>query len=70
MSATDRQVGGEHYKGRKHQPWDIADEWNLDHWSACAVKYILRDKDDKIEDLEKAIHCLEYRVEKLRGREG
>ncbi len=63
MKATDRQVGGAHYKGKEHQPWDIAYEWKLDHWRACALKYILRKKDNELEDLKKAVHCLEYLIE-------
>ena len=57
-----KQVGGKHYNSHKIQPWDVIDEYNLPYYSGAALKYILRDKGDKIEDLLKAIHCLEHQV--------
>ncbi len=60
-----KQVGGTHYNKHKIQPWDIIDEYGLDYYEGNALKYILRDKNNRVEDLEKAIHYLEYRIELL-----
>jgi len=64
MAAKDRQVGGEHYQ-RRLQPWDIIDEYGLDYYEGNAIKYILRWKGDRVEDLKKAIHYLEKEIELL-----
>ena len=58
-----KQVAGTHYIKHKIQPWDIIDEYQLDFYLGNAIKYILRDKDNKIEDLHKAIHYLERKIE-------
>lgn len=63
--ARDRQVGGNHYKIHAIEPWDIIEEFNLNFWEGNAIKYILRDKGSRIEDLKKAIHYLEYELERL-----
>lgn len=73
METRNRQVGGSHYSSFGIQPWDIIDEYNLDFHSGCALKYLLRDKEPmnkakKIEDLQKAIHCIEHRIEVLEAR--
>lgn len=59
-----RQVGGDHYVRHKIQPWDIIDEYRLGYYEGNAIKYILRrkDKNKRIEDLEKAIHYLEHQI--------
>ena len=60
--ALDTQVGGQHYKQHKIQPWHIIDEYDLDFYLGNTVKYVLREKGDKIEDLEKAadVHLLSF----------
>ena len=71
MSANDRQVGGDHYQKYKIQTWDIVDEYNLSFYAGCAIKYQLRKKGDiikKLEDLDKAIHCLEKEKEIIEKR--
>ena len=60
-----KQVGGNHYAKHAIQPWDIIDDWGLDYYLGNVIKYVLRDKNDKIEDLNKAIHCLEKKIELL-----
>ena len=64
--ARDTQVGGEHYAAESIQPWDIIDAHNLDFYEGNAVKYILRRKDNRIEDLQKAIHYLTKKIEMLK----
>ena len=56
-----KQVGGTHYRDKNIQPWDIRKDWKLDPWTADSIRYISRhqSKNGK-EDIEKAIHCLEY----------
>jgi len=61
-----KQIGGSHYKKKSIQPWHIINEYNLDFYLGNALKYLLRDKDDKIEDLEKAVHYLQYRITMLK----
>ena len=57
------QVGGTHYNKHEIQPWDIIDEYGLDYYRGNAIKYILRNKMDPYEDIEKAIHYLKYWLE-------
>lgn len=71
--ARGRQVGGDHYRKRKIQHWDIAEEYELTYFEGAVLKYILRHRDKNgIEDLKKALHTLEKLIEveegKLRGQ--
>lgn len=64
--AMEKQVGGQHYK--KHiglQPWDIIDEYDLNYYEGNILKYLLREKSDRIEDLGKLIHYAEKELENL-----
>ena len=65
MAYASKQVGGKHYAKHIIQPWNIIDEYKLDYYLGNVVKYILRDKDNQIEDLEKAVHYLEKKIELL-----
>lgn len=64
--ADDYQVGGNHYKGMKHQPWDVMQECMTKEGFngfliGCVIKYLLRNKGDdhkRVEDVRKAHHCL------------
>lgn len=63
-SAYDRQEAGNHYKNLKIQPMTYALENNLNYGQSNAIKYITRYKDKNgIEDLRKAIHCIELLIE-------
>ena len=53
------QVGGDHYKKHTIQTWHIVDEYKLNYYLGNALKYILRDKGNKREDIEKSIHYLQ-----------
>lgn len=68
--ARNDQVGGDHYRTLKIQPWDIVDEYALDHYRATAIKYVLRAdrKGKKLEDLRKAVHCLRKAIEIEEGK--
>jgi hypothetical protein len=66
-NVMDKQVGGTHYKGKKMQVWDIVDEYDLNYYEGNIVKYLLRDKENRIEDLEKLIHYAEKEIMNLRN---
>jgi hypothetical protein len=64
MSALDKQVGGDHYKGRGIQPVEYIHSNNLDFFQGAVVKYITRWRDkDGLKDLEKCKHFLEMYIE-------
>lgn len=64
MDSTSKQEGGNHYvKHGKIQPWHIIKEYNLDFWEGNVLKYLLREKENRLEDLKKAKHYIEYLIE-------
>ena len=69
--ATERQVGGNHYKSCKIQPVDYIVENNLTFLEGNVVKYITRHrrKGEGAKDIEKVIHYCELILEKDYGRE-
>jgi hypothetical protein len=61
---SDRQVGGEHYRQRSIQPWDIWAEYGMNAFEGAALKYLLRWRDKGgVEDLKKARHTLDKLIE-------
>ena len=68
--ATERQVGGDHYKSCKIQPVDYIVENNLTFLEGNVVKYITRHrrKGEGASDIEKVIHYCELILEKDYGR--
>jgi hypothetical protein len=71
--ATDRQVGGTHYKDMGVEPWDVVDTWpyeqRLGYYRGGALKYVMRSgrKDNEIQEAGKAIHYLEKLIETLKA---
>jgi hypothetical protein len=64
MSAEQDQVGGSHYKGLKIQPMRYSMANGLNACQATVIKYVTRYKEKGgIEDLRKAIHCIELLIE-------
>jgi hypothetical protein len=64
MSALEKQVGGDHYKGRKIQPVEYIHSNELDFFQGNVIKYITRWRaKGGIADLEKAKHYLEMYIE-------
>jgi len=64
MSANDRQVGGEHYKGQKVEHWDFVYMHKIPYHEAQAIKYIMRHRaKGGVDDLRKAIHFIEKVIE-------
>lgn len=68
------QVGGDHYSKLKIQPWDVAEcilttDQFLGHLRMTAIKYLMRDKDNPIQDMEKAKHYIEKWLEVAKKEE-
>ena len=59
------QVGGSHYKKYRHQPLEFAEKHGLSPIIFCIFKYVCRykDKQKPVEDLQKALHCIDIFVE-------
>lgn len=62
-----------HYAdGRKYEPIDVIQDWELDFCLGNTVKYISRagrkNIDKTIEDLEKAAWYLNYRIQELKEK--
>ena len=69
--ATERQVGGSHYKG-KAQPIEYIIKNNISWCLGNSIKYITRSgkkgsKKDHIKDLRKAIHYIELELQHTYG---
>lgn len=59
-----------HYtEGRKYEPIDVIEDWELDFHLGNALKYISRAgrKEDAIQDLKKARWYIERRIKQLEG---
>lgn len=57
-----------HYaEGRKYEPRKVIHDWQLNFNLGNAVKYISRAgrKGDMVEDLRKAIQCIEFEIEEI-----
>lgn len=64
MSANERQVGGDHYKGAAMEHWDFVIKGGLGYLRGCASKYVYRWKDKGgLSDLKKAGHYIEKLLE-------
>ena len=67
--ANDIQIGGEHYKKLKPEPWDVIGTWGLGYLDGNCVKYIARYREKGgIVDLEKAQHYLAKLIEQERAK--
>lgn len=73
MSANDRQEGGNHYRTKTFQPWDVMRDWFTPEeyrgfLKGNAIKYLAREASKgKIEDIKKARHYLDKLIETLEG---
>jgi len=61
------QIGGDHYQ-TKIQPWDIIDSWDLNFYEGNILKYLLRRKNNRVEDLKKMIHYAQKLLEIEEGK--
>lgn len=58
--ASDKQIGGDHYKGLSIQPAEFCHRNNIPYLEATAIKYLCRWRSKGgIQDLNKAIHFIE-----------
>ena len=65
IKASDRQVGGTHYKDMRVQPAEFINKNKLLFAEGNAIKYICRHKaKGELKDIEKAIHYLEMIIER------
>ena len=64
------QYGGNHYKDRAIQPWEVWEAYDMNGWEASALKYLLRykDKGKPLEDLHKCMHNIQYLIAKEERR--
>lgn len=59
MSALDKQIAGSHYKNQKVQPIQLAYMLGQTPAFCKTAKYATRIKDDPVQQLNKALHCIE-----------
>jgi hypothetical protein len=67
-SSLKKQVGGDHYKLMKMQPVEFILANDIDFCTGNIIKYVTRDKGDKIENLRKARHYIDILIEHHGGR--
>ena len=71
MSAIDKQIGGDHYKGMAIQPIEYIQANKLRFIEGNIVKYISRWREKNgIEDLKKIKHYVEFLIEEVEGKKG
>lgn len=64
LKPGEQQVGGDHYRQRSIQPWDIWQEYGMNAFEGAVLKYLLRWRDKGgVEDLKKARHTLDKLIE-------
>lgn len=64
VSATEKQVGGDHYKDMPIQPVEFIHKNGIGFVEGCVIKYVSRwRKKGGIEDLKKARHFLDMLIE-------
>ena len=70
-TVRDKQIGGDHYKNMRSQPWDVIDQGPVQQaigfYRYNALKYLMRagQKGDFKEDVQKAQHYLEKLIQIL-----
>lgn len=70
QKATDKQIGGTHYKAYEIQPVEFAMRNKLDLCQANIVKYTVRFRDKGgLEDLLKARHYIDLLIEYEYGKQ-
>tara|TARA_R100000458_G_C8223433_1_gene207131 strand:- start:598 stop:813 length:216 start_codon:yes stop_codon:yes gene_type:complete len=63
MGSFNEQVGGDHYRGMAVGVAEFAMLNKLSYLQGNVIKYTVRDKDNKIQDYQKAVHCLQMLIE-------
>jgi hypothetical protein len=68
MNATDKQVGGSHYKDMAIQPVEYIHKNNLSYLEGNVVKYITRHRSKNgMADVEKALHYCQLILQLVYG---
>lgn len=74
MKADDYQVGGDHYRRGKIQPWAAMEDWMTPEefkgfLRGCAIKRLQRlgEKDDTLVELKKTHHEIAKLIEVIEG---
>ena len=67
VRATQKQIGGNHYKDKGIQPLEYAYSNGLTPNLTNVVKYVTRKKEDRVKDLLKARHYIELELEIVYG---
>ena len=71
IKASDRQVGGNHYKEMGVQVWDVVDTWpreqQIGYYRGGALKYLMRmgSKDQNAQEIAKGQHYMQKLLEIL-----
>jgi hypothetical protein len=67
LNALDKQVAGNHYKGKKIQPVEYISANNLNFLEGCIVKRVTRWREkpaeNRFQDLEKIKHEVDLLIE-------
>ena len=64
LMAKETQIGGNHYKALRIQPYEYIMANNIPYLEANVIKYVTRHRlKGKQEDIKKAIHNLELLLE-------
>lgn len=64
VKASEKQVGGDHYKGYKIQPLEFFIKNNIPYAEGAIIKYVMRWRDKGgVEDLKKAKHIIDFLIE-------
>lgn len=64
MKATDKQIGGDHYKAYAIQPIEFITRNQIGFCEGNVIKYVCRHRSkNKRQDLEKAMHYLELLIQ-------
>lgn len=67
---TEKQEGGDHYKGYAIEPYHFIQKNNLNFFQGNVIKYVVRyKKKNGIEDLKKVIHYCELEIDLMKKRE-
>lgn len=61
-NALNTQIGGSHYKNMAIQPIELIARLKFDFIQGSIVKYISRDKGNRLQDLQKAKHFCELGI--------
>ena len=67
--ATDKQIGGNHYKSFSIAPIEFITKNKLSFIQGCIIKYICRfENKNGIEDLEKIKHYCDLQIQMLKNK--